>query len=134
MSWRVSLSDVAHEFQVFVDELLAPRQKSGRAGAAGAARGVVRDVKGFAPRVCAHVPSTSPREDERRGSSAHCHETPAWVRGVAHYPQGPGGGLPHDPSMYDTVAAAVNQHMTTRHMKDSHASRSLPTHGEGVNV
>lgn len=77
---------VAHEFQVFVDEFLAPRQKSGRAGAAGAARGVVRDVKGFAPRVRAHVPSTSPREDERRGSSAHGHETPASVRGVAPDP------------------------------------------------
>ena len=63
MSWHVSLSTWHTSFRkpFFVDEFLAPRQQSGRAGAAGAARGVVRGVKGFAPRARARVPCTSPR-------------------------------------------------------------------------
>ena len=43
--------------------------------------------------------------------------------------QGPGGGLPHDQSVYDTVAAAVNQHMTTRQMKHLGPLRGMTTRG-----
>ena len=43
--------------------------------------------------------------------------------------QGPGGGLPHDQSVYDTVAAAVNQHTTTRQMKHLGPLRGMTTRG-----
>lgn len=43
--------------------------------------------------------------------------------------QGPGGGLPHDQAVYDTVEAAVNQHMTTRQMKDLAPLRGMTTRG-----
>ena len=101
---------VAHEFGFF-KRFLAPRRGF------GAARGVVRGVKGFAPRARARVPCTSPRTMRAPGRPRMATKPALRFAGSRPIHQGPGGGLPHDQSVYDTVAAAVNRHMTTGQMK-----------------
>ena len=131
MSWHVSLSTWHTSFRkpFFVDEFLAPRQQSGRAGAAGAARGVVRGVKGFAPRARARVPCTSPRTMRAPGRPRMATKPALRFAGSRPIHQGLGGGLPHDQSVYDTVAAAVNRHMTTGQMKHLAPLRGKTTRG-----